>query len=75
MCEHPMEDDEEDDRGEANGDDEPNLGSSVAHASGTQAHWASGTRDDREDEHDGSEPSLRGIQVECKGGKRDLSAI
>lgn len=35
---------------------EPSLGSSAAHEWYSQAGWATGTADDREDEHDGKEP-------------------
>jgi len=39
-----------------NSDSEPSLGSVATSENITQGAWASGTSDDREDEHDGAEP-------------------
>ncbi|MBL8576127.1 MAG: hypothetical protein JNK47_02790 [Mesorhizobium sp.] len=53
----PYEDAEEDDCGEANGDDEPSLGAQEVRYPCSQEHWAQGGKDDREDDGD-SEPFL-----------------
>ncbi|SCB33280.1 hypothetical protein GA0061099_10055 [Bradyrhizobium yuanmingense] len=48
---------------EDGGDEEPSLGSATGWGGSpdNQEGWASGSRDDREDEHDGREPDESGI--------------
>ncbi len=65
-----MEDDKEDDPGEAIGDDEPSLGSIGMSGRFNQTMWAIGSRDEREDDTMAASP-LCGIQVQRNGGDND----
>lgn len=73
-CEDTDQDGEEPEHDEDAGDREPVLGSVNPTEFGDQARWAGGGADDREDEHDGSEPSLCGTNVMCIIDDRDLEA-
>ena len=60
------------DESQPDADLEPTLGSVAAWETTSQHYWADGGAADREDEHDGREPSLCGLTVEITYTDRDL---